>query len=419
MKIQFRNLAFSLLAFACILSCTKSKTETSHLTLPSEVATPTPTPTPTPSPLQTKYYAYATTTNSGNGIIGYALDPTTHTATLIAGSAQSAPSAFHHMAASSDGLFVYGISYSTPTAIISAFKVTTATGAVAPAATPSYNVTVPGPFEIVRVFKINGADYLFVSSSIGNRIYSYKIDSTNGGLTAVPGSPLLVSMTYDCQPSDLVMTPDSKYIYASCQHGGDQTMEGVVGYSVNQSTGAITALPGSPFMTATQGGAIYSLNLSPDGTKLFGAGINTPGGQSTAPIDVWAIATDGSIAVASGSPHYYTNIGAVFFGVIDPISASYYVLNPNNGAGAQSLMKITLNPTTYLPDSTATLVTSPTGLWGNMRGTSDGNFMAVTSTAGGLHFYQRTSSTGTLTEMTNSPFTGLSAESSVIVKVTY
>jgi hypothetical protein len=68
------------------------------------------------------------------------------------------------------------------------------------------------------------------------------------------GSPVAEGDSY---PNDVVITPDSQHVYAANYYGGD-----ISGFSLNQSSGAATALSGSPF--GSFGGPAFSLAVSPN-----------------------------------------------------------------------------------------------------------------------------------------------------------
>jgi len=109
--------------------------------------------------------------------------------------------------------------------------------------------------------------FLFASDTTppGN-VLAFTLDSA-GALTAVPGSPFPISGTTSNQPQQIAVDSSGKFVYVILQ-----TTNQVAGFSIDSSTGALTAVPGSPFSTgngplglATANNVLYVSN-SMDGT---------------------------------------------------------------------------------------------------------------------------------------------------------
>ncbi len=98
--------------------------------------------------------------------------------------------------------------------------------------------------------------YLYVSAEISapqnGAIAAYAIDQISGALTPVPGSPFLTPLDPGCTspchdiPTDLGADSKGLYLYASLP-GSDA----VAGYAIDQNTGVISDLPGSPYFEGT------------------------------------------------------------------------------------------------------------------------------------------------------------------------
>ncbi|PYX62068.1 MAG: hypothetical protein DMG73_01195 [Acidobacteria bacterium] len=114
------------------------------------------------------------------------------------------------------------------------------------------------PLPANRVTADQTGKFLYVSTSGG--IFAFTIDATSGALTAVAGSPFGAASSL---PFAIVVIPSNQYLYESSGDGSNS----VHGFSINQSTGALTEVSGSPFagcglsdnMTiAAQGKFIYT-----------------------------------------------------------------------------------------------------------------------------------------------------------------
>ena len=135
-----------------------------------------------------------------------------------------------------------------------------------------------------------GSAFVFTANAGGNNISGFSNDST-GSLTAVPGSPF----SSPGQPFGLAATPSNAFLYVSSFQNAQ-----VTGFSINATTGTLTPLA---CPVATTGSQPLKLAINPAGTLLFtanqvgsvtGFGINTTTGCLT------AISTTPTDSVARG-----------------------------------------------------------------------------------------------------------------------
>ncbi len=93
--------------------------------------------------------------------------------------------------------------------------------------------------------------YLYVATGAG--IFAYSIDATSGALTAVTGSPFGSSAG-----SGLALSaPSSGFLYETIQ-SSTPTAPGIYGYSIDSSSGALTQISGSPFAAGCGGSDLTS-----------------------------------------------------------------------------------------------------------------------------------------------------------------
>ena len=135
-----------------------------------------------------------------------------------------------------------------------------------------------------------GNAFVFTANAGGNSISGFSNDST-GSLTAVPGSPF----SSPGQPFGLAAMPNNAFLYVSSFQNAQ-----VTGFSINSTTGTLTPL-GCP--AAITGSQPLKIAINPAGTLLFtanqagsvsGFAINTGTGCLT------AISTTATDAVARG-----------------------------------------------------------------------------------------------------------------------
>jgi 6-phosphogluconolactonase len=159
-----------------------------------------------------------------------------------------------------------------------------------------------------------------IGTSIGAQaIGIYSIDSTTGLLTAVTGSPLALytgkaSTATVVTPTAMLITPNNSYVYVSLGSLGVQVLTLGAGGALNAGT-APTFLP--PLSTSTSP-SDYGLASNPNSTFLFVAEINTG-------LREFSIGTAGALNEVSGSPYA---VGTGPTGVLlDPTGSYVYVAN--------------------------------------------------------------------------------------------
>jgi hypothetical protein len=80
-----------------------------------------------------------------------------------------------------------------------------------------------------------------VANADANNVSGYTIDPSTGALTAIAGSPFDAAS----EPSSVAVDPSGKFAYVANEVSG--STGNVLGYMINPSTGALTAIAGSPF----------------------------------------------------------------------------------------------------------------------------------------------------------------------------
>ncbi|HEY1524045.1 MAG TPA: beta-propeller fold lactonase family protein [Solirubrobacteraceae bacterium] len=148
-------------------------------------------------------------------------------------------------------------------------------------------------------FPAAGHPYSLVFSPVGgllaaanlqdNTVSVFSVDQTTGALTLVSGSPFATG----AQPDGVAFSPDGGLLAVT--NGPDNT---VSVFSVNQSTGALTQVSGSPFAT---GGFPESVAFNRRGGLL--ATGNTVNGGTDGTVSVFSVnESTGALTQVSGSP---------------------------------------------------------------------------------------------------------------------
>ena len=144
------------------------------------------------------------------------------------------------------------------------------------------------------------ARFIYVPNQASNDISAYSIDATTGALTAVPGSPFAAASSPTIASAD----PQGRFLYVSGR-GSASTPPVLSAYAIDASTGVLTALTGSPFALSVasppangQVSEIGRLLIHPSG--LFGyLTVGNPGGR------IYGLAinpTNGQLSELPGMP---------------------------------------------------------------------------------------------------------------------
>lgn len=191
------------------------------------------------------------------------------------------------------------------------------------------------------------------------QLAGFSIDSATGALTAVPGSPvsLTIPSTFETAINTMTIDPSGKFLYAGYQFGEAVNVGfggRVAAYSIDASSGALTAVPGSPFSV---GGAPYSVAIDASGSFLI-VNINPRGSSPGNCLAVLSIdAGTGALASVPGSPFGPPTCAPV---TADP-SEPFVYAGVGSATGPAAVLVLSLDQTTgalatigqtAVPDST-------------------------------------------------------------------
>jgi DNA-binding beta-propeller fold protein YncE len=168
--------------------------------------------------------------------------------------------------------------YATELNDISSFSLSTA-------GTPTSTGNQAGPNSSQNIVADPSGKYLYVSDPANGNVDAFAIGA-GGGLTAVQGSPFSAgSFT-----GGIAVDPATKFLYVTLVN----TQE-VAGFAIN-SNGGLTAVPNSPFPA---GNTPFRAIVDPTGTFLYVSNLNdSRGGISAYTID----STSGALTAIAGSP---------------------------------------------------------------------------------------------------------------------
>lgn len=130
-----------------------------------------------------------------------------------------------------------------------------------------------------------------------NTVSVLKVSPSNGALTLVPGSPFLTGGNgggRDVNAENITTATQGTASFLYAANNGSGT---VSAFAINPKTGTLTPVPGSPFQVGPNtSGSTMSLTASPNGQFLFQVD------ESSTLIRTFNIGANGAITEAAGSP---------------------------------------------------------------------------------------------------------------------
>lgn len=269
------------------------------------------------------------------------------------------------------------------------------TGYTAPA-------TTTGSADVMLVTK----KYVYVPT--GNAaVEGFSIDRKSGALTAVPGSPFTATGTFGGTTDGAWSDPQGRFLFVGSEGSGEIWV-----FQINATTGALTETAGSPFTSA--GTVLLS---SADIMTVDAGGKFLYVGQLTASTGVAAFAIDqttGALTPVPGSP--FTNMGVAQIrasltgefllgvaqiqdGGVSATDTHIHVFSLNAKTGVPTEVNGSPFTTTSAPFD---LAISPNGKFVYSVGTN-----TTTATTGAIEGFQMDLTSGALTKLAGSPFTAL------------
>jgi 6-phosphogluconolactonase len=164
----------------------------------------------------------------------------------------------------------------------------------------------------------NAGHFAYVSNQTSSSIFVYSVNSTTGALAEIQANRAATGVS----PSAVSLTADGKFAYVT------NGAASISAFSVNSSTGALTAVAGSPFPVPSVGGVtgnpILSMIFNPNGKSLY---IKNDGGTGTGSLAAFSIdPATGALAPLSGSP-FTLGTSATGLAGLDPAGRFLYVAN--------------------------------------------------------------------------------------------
>jgi 6-phosphogluconolactonase len=230
-------------------------------------------------------FLYATSEMAGN-VLAFSLDQTTGALTAVPGSPFAAGAMPNAATVHSSGRFLYIPNEGSRT--ISIYNIDQTSGALAQIAGSPFAVAGATALTDTIAFDPSGRFAYVTDNGVPGQIFAYTVNLSTGALTAVSGSPYMVGTS----PDAAVVDPSGRFLYVA--NFGDST---VSAYSISQATGALTAVAGSPFAV---GGSPDHVIIDHSGRFLYTANDGNIGPSGVAAMSISAV--NGALTAITGSP---------------------------------------------------------------------------------------------------------------------
>jgi 6-phosphogluconolactonase (cycloisomerase 2 family) len=283
---------------------------------------------------------------------------------------------------------------------VDGFSINSSTGALTPVTGSPFPLggTPPGAGGLSPF--VAGGSYLYATDLNARTVAGFSFDTNSGALTPVPGSPFAAGNN----PVQAAQAgTQAKFLYVS--DNGDSA-GGILGFTIDFNTGALTPMPGSPFPTGSAGSFPGPSALIANGSFLYVALAGTANANNQ--IVVFAIDPNtGGLTPIAGSPFACGNDplymaiapvtngsqGFLYTANIQDNTISAFTVNDTTGA---------LTPISGSPYSGASTLA---GLAISQTATNSGNlFLYAADQSGHILGYTVDGNTGALTPLAGSPF---------------
>ena len=169
------------------------------------------------------------------------------------------------------------------------------------------------------------------SSTVASSISAYTINAKNGKLSVISGSPFPDGAGTFALANSVAVDPSGRFAYVA------NTAGSVAEYTINSSSGALAAIPGSPL---TVGSTPTAVAVDPSGRFAY----VTNGGSGSPFVSAYAINTStGALTQISGSPFPAAGANSV---TVDPSGQFVYVASGFAVEGSGNISAFTINPST-------------------------------------------------------------------------
>jgi 6-phosphogluconolactonase len=200
------------------------------------------------------FYLYATDLNAGT-VAGFTFDSTSGKLTPVPGSPFLAGNTPVQAARDYLGKFLYVSNLNDSAGGISAFTINQNTGALSPIPGSPFPTGPAGSFPGPSAIVVNN-NFLYVALTgtvnANNKIVAFAIDPSTGVLTTLPGSPFVTGSN----PSYIAFVPVTLVGFQAFLYTANVQDSTISAFTADDNTGVLTPVPGSPFAAGTSLGGL-------------------------------------------------------------------------------------------------------------------------------------------------------------------
>jgi 6-phosphogluconolactonase (cycloisomerase 2 family) len=257
-------------------------------------------------------FIYVTKNPPDNNISAFAINGATGALTSVAGSPVAAGTTPGYLNFDAAGQFAYLPNGGTNDIYV--YSVDGATGALTEKTALR---TATGPNPNFLWLHPNGKFAYVINRNDGTlpgSISAYTVNATTGALTAVSATPYALGVL---PGTGISFHPNGKFLYARNQEVSP-TSGSISAFSIDANTGALTPIAGSPYLTGVTGAAIPGGNftMDPSGRFLYASTAGLGGGASGV-ISAFAIDSNSGVLTSIGSGNLTVTPGPFWISV-DP-----------------------------------------------------------------------------------------------------
>jgi DNA-binding beta-propeller fold protein YncE len=333
--------------------------------------------------------------NGSNDVSAYTIDGTTGALIPVDGSPFPAGFQARSVAVDPTGQFAYVANFlgEPLPGSVSAYTIDGDTGAL----TAVDGSPFPAGLNPQSVTVEPKGQFAYVANRRSNNVSAYAIDGTTGALTPVDGAPFPAGLF----PQSVTADRTGQFVYvANCGSPCGRTPGDVSAYRIDRDSGGLMPVDGSPFPSGT---APQSVTVDPTGQFVYVANCGSPCRVDAGNVSVYTVdEATGALTPVDGSPFPAgTNPLSV---TVDPTGQFAYVAN-NTSSNVSAyaidrdtggLMPVDGSPFPAGPRPSSVIV-DPTGQFAYVAN-------GFGSGANNVSAYAIDGTTGALTPVTGSPF---------------
>ena len=299
------------------------------------------------------YVASIPVLGSNGSIYAYTVNPVTGALTPVPSSPFPAGVNTAWVTVHPTGKFAYAVNAGPPLGVgsVSAYAIDATTGALAPL---GGSVPAAGQPQSISVDPLG--KFAYVANSSGGAspggVSAYTIDATTGALTAVPTSPFAAGPN----PNSVVVDPSGRFAFIANRNSGKPSGS-VSAFTVNAASGALAPIGTTAIAAGTEPVAIA---VDPLGKFVYVVNGGTGSGGAGGSVSAYAVnATSGALTAVGSPVAAGTNPGSV---AVDPSGKFAYVANLGSNNGSAFSINATTGALTPLGSPTFATGLSPTGV---------------------------------------------------------